>query len=63
LPQQNLFHSTMRSIVYALAILVVTGSARRVQTSSGAPTGAREWESENMVRYSKGEITEAELGC
>jgi len=52
----------MRSIVYALAILVVTGSARRVQTSSGAPTGAREWESENMVRYSKGEITEAELG-
>jgi len=52
----------MHSIVCALVGLVVTGSARRVQTSNGALTGAREWESENMIRYSKGEITEAELG-
>jgi len=52
----------MHSIFYALVGLVVTGSARRVQTSSGDVTGAREWDSENMVRYTKGEITEAELG-
>jgi len=52
----------MHSIFYALVGLVVTGSARRVQTSSGDVTGAREWESENMVRYTKSEITEAELG-
>jgi hypothetical protein len=58
LQQQSLFHSTMHSIVCALVGLVVTGSAGRVQTS----TGAREWESKNMIRYSEGEITEAELG-
>jgi len=52
----------MHSILYALVGLVVTGSARRVQTSSGGLTGAREWESENMISYTKGEITEAELG-
>jgi len=52
----------MRSIVYVLVGLVVTGSARRVQTSNGAMTGAREWESENMNRYSNGEITDAKLG-
>jgi len=52
----------MHSIVCVLLGLALTGSARRVQTSSEAHAGAREWESENMVRYSKGEITDAELG-
>jgi len=52
----------MRSIVCVLAGLAVIGSARRVQTSSAAFAGAREWESENMIRYSKGEITDGELG-
>jgi len=52
----------MRSIVCVLVGLAVIGSARRVQTSSAAFAGAREWESENMIRYSKGEITDGELG-
>jgi len=51
----------MHSIVCVIVGLAVTGSARRVQTSSAA-SGAREWESENMIRYSKGEITDGELG-
>merc|ERR1719299_102474 len=51
----------MHSIVCVIAGLAVIGSARRVQ-SSAAFAGAREWESENMIRYSKGEITDGELG-
>merc|ERR1719450_1557165 len=52
----------MHSIACVLVAFTVIGSARRVQTSSAGFAGAREWESENMVRYSKGEITDAELG-
>jgi len=48
----------MHSIVCALVCLAVTGYARRVQTS----IGVRDWESENMARNLKGEITDAELG-
>jgi len=48
----------MPSIVFVLVSLAATGSARRIQT----PVGVRDWESENMVRYSKGEVTDAELG-
>jgi len=49
----------MRSIACLLLCLAVTGHARRVQTSSA---DVREWESENLVRNLKGEITDAELG-
>merc|ERR1719310_1582972 len=52
----------MRSFVCALACLTVASDARRVQTSMGEWAGARQWESENMVRNLKGEISEAELG-
>jgi len=48
----------MRSLVCALVCLAVTGHARRVQNSMGV----RDWESENMARNLKGEITDAELG-
>jgi len=48
----------MRSIVCALVCFAVTGHARRVQNSMGV----RDWESENMARNLKGEITDAELG-
>jgi hypothetical protein len=33
-----------------------------VQTSVGSAVGARDWEFENELRSSKGEITDAELG-
>jgi len=52
----------MRSIACVLFGLAVTSSARRVQTSNAELAGAREWESENAIRYQKGEITDAELG-
>merc|ERR1719171_1258254 len=52
----------MRSIVCVLIYLAVAGHARRVQTSMGDWAGAREWESENMVRNLKGEINDGELG-
>merc|ERR1719450_1286332 len=52
----------MHSIACVLVAFTVIGSARRVQTSSAAFAGAREWESENIIRYSKGEITDGELG-
>jgi len=52
----------MRSFVCALACLAVAAYARRVQTSAGEWTGVRDWESENMVRNLKGEISDAELG-
>jgi hypothetical protein len=42
--------------------LAIIGSARRVQTSVGSAVGARDWEFENELRSSKGEITDAELG-
>ena len=48
----------MHSTVCALVCLAVTGHARRVQNSMGV----RDWESENMARNLKGEITDAELG-
>ena len=48
----------MHSIACALVCLAVTGYARRVQNS----IGVRDWESENMARNLKGEITDAELG-
>jgi hypothetical protein len=54
---------TMHSVIWVLVGLAITGSARRVQTSAGAVTGAREWESANMLRKLKGEIiNDAELG-
>jgi hypothetical protein len=54
---------TMHSVIWVLVGLAIPGSARRVQTSAGAVTGAREWESANMLRKLKGEITnDAELG-
>jgi len=53
----------MHSIACVLVSLAITGSARRVQTSVGAAVGAREWESENLLRKSKGDIVnDAELG-
>jgi len=52
----------MHSVVCALACLAVAGHARRVQTSAGEWAGVRDWESENMVRNLKGEISDAELG-
>mmetsp|Transcript_85479 Transcript_85479/g.148162 ORF Transcript_85479/g.148162 Transcript_85479/m.148162 type:complete len:263 (+) Transcript_85479:47-835(+) len=52
----------MHSIACVLIGLAVTGSARRVQTSIAASAGVQEWEPENMVRYSKGELTDAEVG-
>jgi len=48
----------MHSTVCALVCLAVTGHARRVQNSMGV----RDWESKNMARNLKGEITDAELG-
>jgi hypothetical protein len=33
-----------------------------VQTSTGELAGVRDWESENMIRNLKGEITDAEVG-
>jgi hypothetical protein len=52
----------MNCFACALACLAIAGHARRVQTSMGEWAGVREWESENMVRNLKGEITDAELG-
>jgi len=48
----------MHSTVCALVCLAVTGHARRVQNSMGV----RDWESKNVARNLKGEITDAELG-
>jgi hypothetical protein len=58
------FHycSIMHSIASVLVSLAIIGSARRVQTSVGSAVGARDWEFENELRSSKGEITDAELG-
>merc|ERR1719377_411396 len=44
--------------VCALVCLAVTGHAHRAQSSMGV----RDWESENMARNLKGEISDAELG-
>jgi hypothetical protein len=52
----------MHSIACVLVSLAIIGSARRVQTSVGSAVGARDWEFENELRSSKGEITDAELG-
>jgi hypothetical protein len=52
----------MHSIASVLVSLAIIGSARRVQTSVGSAVGARDWEFENELRSSKGEITDAELG-
>jgi hypothetical protein len=52
----------MHSIACVLVGLAISGSARRVQTSTVAGGGARDWESENMARHLKGEVSEAELG-
>merc|ERR1719437_50210 len=52
----------MHSVICVLACLATMGHARRVQASTGEWAGVRDWESENMIRNLKGEITDAELG-
>merc|ERR1719183_1922839 len=45
-----------------LVCLLLTGYARRVQTSVEEWAGVRNWEYENMAYNLKGEINDAELG-
>jgi len=48
----------MRSAVLLLGFLACAGHARRVQK----PTGARDWELENIAHHRAGQINDAELG-